>query len=74
MLGARWEEVNLSERLWTVPASRMKMKREHIVPLTEPALVVLRSMAVAGTKRRVAASVVARLTGASANDLYDSGE
>ena len=29
-----WEEVDLEAKLWTVPAARMKMSREHIVPLT----------------------------------------
>lgn len=31
---ARWSEFDLSSDLWTVPASRMKMRREHKVPLT----------------------------------------
>ena len=49
MLGMRWREVDLEADLWTVPAERMKMAREHAVPLTEPALTVLRAMAVFGT-------------------------
>lgn len=32
--GARWAEINLEERIWTIPAVRMKAKREHRVPLT----------------------------------------
>lgn len=32
--GARWTEINLDARLWTIPAERMKAKREHIVPLS----------------------------------------
>lgn len=43
-----WREVDLEAKTWTVPAERMKMGREHVVPLTEPALVVLRAMAVCG--------------------------
>lgn len=50
VLRAKWSEVDMDAAVWTVPAERMKMKREHTVPLTEPALVVLRSMAIAGTK------------------------
>lgn len=50
VIGATWAEVDMEAKTWTVPAERMKMKREHIVPLTEPALRVLRSMAIAGTK------------------------
>ena len=39
--GARWPEINLNAREWTVPATRMKMKREHVVPLSDGALAVL---------------------------------
>ena len=34
VLGAKWSEVDLAEKLWTVPAERMKAKRVHRVPLT----------------------------------------
>jgi integrase len=34
-------EINKKEKLWTVPAEHMKLKREHLVPLTERALQVL---------------------------------
>jgi integrase len=39
--GARWSEINFAERLWTVPAERMKAKREHRVPLSDAALAIL---------------------------------
>lgn len=39
--GARWTEINLDARLWTIPAERMKAKREHIVPLSSQALEIL---------------------------------
>ncbi|EIB97894.1 integrase domain-containing protein [Pantoea sp. Sc1] len=39
--GARWAEIDLDARLWTIPAERMKAKREHIVPLSEQALELL---------------------------------
>ena len=35
---ATWDEVNLENRTWTVPASRMKNSLEHKVPLSEAAL------------------------------------
>lgn len=38
---ARWSEIDEAEKLWIVPAARMKMKREHRVPLTTEALAVL---------------------------------
>jgi len=44
-LGARWPEIDLSGRVWTVPASRMKSRREHRVPLAASTLAVLDRMA-----------------------------
>ena len=38
---ARWEEVDLDTATWTVPADRMKMRREHRVPLSDQALQIL---------------------------------
>ena len=42
--GARWTEINLDSKLWTIPAERMKAKREHIVPLSPQALDILELM------------------------------
>lgn len=39
-----WGEIDLEGRCWVCPASRMKMKREHRVPLSAPALAVLESV------------------------------
>ncbi|EMP7433983.1 tyrosine-type recombinase/integrase [Klebsiella pneumoniae] len=39
--GARWAEIDLDAKLWTIPAERMKAKREHIIPLSIPALDIL---------------------------------
>ena len=41
MRGARWEEVDLDDRVWTVPGSRMKAKVAHRVPLPDAAIVLL---------------------------------
>ncbi len=38
---ARWSEVDMDSRMWTVPASRMKNGREHRVPLSRASLAVL---------------------------------
>lgn len=35
---ARWSELDLEAGLWTVPAERMKMGREHVVPLSPAAV------------------------------------
>ncbi len=42
--GARWAEIDLDAKLWTIPAERMKAKREHIVPLSPQALDLLEVM------------------------------
>lgn len=42
--GTRWEEIDLNEKLWRIPAERMKAKREHIVPLSSQALDILEIM------------------------------
>ncbi|WP_390587465.1 tyrosine-type recombinase/integrase [Erythrobacter sp. MTPC3] len=39
--GAKWAEINLDAKLWTVPAERMKVGKEHVVPLTDAAIDVL---------------------------------
>jgi len=38
---ARWEDIDFDEKLWTVPARFMKMRRDHIVPLSRQAIAVL---------------------------------
>jgi integrase len=43
--GARWDEINLADRVWIVPGSRMKGAREHRVPLSEAAMAVVEKMA-----------------------------
>jgi integrase len=51
--GARWKEIGKDNEtgleVWTVPAARMKGRREHRVPLSDAALAVLREMSQAGT-------------------------
>ena len=39
--GTKWAEINLDAKLWTVPAERMKVGKEHVVPLTDAAIDVL---------------------------------
>jgi integrase len=43
-LGARWDEIDLASRVWTIPAARMKAARAHRVPLSDRAVVILREM------------------------------
>ncbi len=42
--GALWPEFDLGERLWRIPAERMKMRSEHVVPLSKEAVEVLTAM------------------------------
>ncbi|HLG87786.1 MAG TPA: integrase arm-type DNA-binding domain-containing protein [Alphaproteobacteria bacterium] len=41
VIGARWAEIDTKEKIWTIPADRMKAAREHRVPLSDDALAVL---------------------------------
>lgn len=40
----RWEEIDLIANTWTIPAGRMKMRRDHVIPLSAQALSVLDAM------------------------------
>jgi integrase len=42
--GARWDEIDLEKALWVIPGARMKMGKEHRVPLSARAVVLLRSL------------------------------
>lgn len=42
--GARWEEINVQEKIWTIPAERMKKRRDHRIPLTDQMLAILEVM------------------------------
>lgn len=39
--GATWNEIDLDKKVWTIPAERMKMRIQHVVPLSEQALAIL---------------------------------
>jgi integrase len=44
IVGARWPEIDLVQKLWVIPAERMKGGREHRVPLVPRALAILNSL------------------------------
>lgn len=44
LIGARWAEFDLEARRWDIPASRVKMKTPHIVPLSTQAVNVLQTL------------------------------
>jgi len=41
--GARWDEIDTSKKLWTIPAGRMKADKEHTIPLSARALEILKA-------------------------------
>jgi len=56
LIGAEWKEVTLDGKdpFWIVPADRMKMRNEHVVPLSRQSVDVLRQLRVlAGESRYV---------------------
>ena len=44
VLQSKWSEFDLEGRIWTIPAIRMKAGKEHRVPLSEPAMIILKSL------------------------------
>jgi integrase len=41
-IGAKWNEIDLKNKTWTVPAERMKAGQEHVVPLSDRAVAILK--------------------------------
>ncbi|MGY8563289.1 integrase arm-type DNA-binding domain-containing protein [Paracidovorax citrulli] len=41
---AEWAEIDLDAGLWSIPASRMKMRQPHIVPLARQAVAILQTL------------------------------
>jgi integrase len=44
VIGARWEEFDLDAAVWTIPAARMKVGREHRVPLSLRAVQIIKAL------------------------------
>src|SRR5262249_5291938 len=44
VIGARWAEIDWETQIWTVPAARMKARKEHRVPLSPRAVALLREL------------------------------
>jgi integrase len=56
VISARWDEIDIDDRLWTVPAHRMKANREHRVALSESALSILCNLTSKSSREYVFAS------------------
>lgn len=51
---ASWEEFDLDERMWRIPATRMKAKRAHTVPISGQAMALLKDLqGISGTSGRL---------------------
>lgn len=44
LIGARWEEIDLAQAKWNIPASRMKRRKPHVVPLSKQALAIFKEI------------------------------
>ncbi|MCU4414331.1 tyrosine-type recombinase/integrase [Acinetobacter sp. WU_MDCI_Axc73] len=44
IFGATWQEIDLKNKVWTIPKERMKAEKEHRVPLSEPVIELLKSI------------------------------
>jgi integrase len=44
VMGARWSEIDLAAKVWTIGAERMKARKEHKVPLSDRAVKILQSL------------------------------
>ena len=54
LIGAEWAEFDLNNALWIIPAGRMKMKAEHVVPLSRQAVLILSELKeISGSSRFV---------------------
>lgn len=42
--GAKWNEIDLAAKLWSIPATRMKAERNHVVPLCDEAMQIITTM------------------------------
>jgi integrase len=49
---AEWSEIDFGSRVWTIPAAKMKMRRDHQVPLSQQALDVLTAVKAINCNRR----------------------
>jgi integrase len=44
VVGMKWSEIDLATATWTIPAARVKNKRQHVVPLPPQAVEILKSL------------------------------
>jgi integrase len=52
LIGAEWVEFDWDEEVWFIPASRMKMKKEHLVPLSSQSIDILTELKIISGESR----------------------
>ncbi len=52
MIKAEWSEIDFDERIWLIPGKRMKMGKDHIVPLSEQAIRILKDIRALHTNQK----------------------
>lgn len=67
--GANWGEIDLEEKLWRVPADRMKARRDHTVPLSKAALAVLEKAKALRLSSSPSASLFPGIRGGALSDM-----
>ena len=41
---AQWEEIDFKDKIWRIPSEKMKTKKEHLIPLTDTTIAILKEM------------------------------
>ncbi|MGH8144101.1 MAG: tyrosine-type recombinase/integrase [Steroidobacteraceae bacterium] len=68
--GAEWSEIDLENAEWRIPAARMKMREQHIVPLSRQAVAIFKELhALTGDGRYVFPAIGPRARPISENTL-----
>jgi integrase len=49
---AEWHEIDFKAKQWRIPAEKMKMRREHIVPLSQQSVAIFKEIQALNTQRR----------------------
>ena len=52
LASAEWQEINFKDNLWIIPANKMKMKFDHVVPLSAQTVSILQELRVLNSHRR----------------------
>ncbi len=44
LIGMKWEEIDLDNKMWAIPGERMKMRKEHLVPLSSRSVEIIKEL------------------------------